>query len=120
VNIEASNVSEAEFEDISAAALSSLESTIDKISAKLNPEEVSCTYGVLTLDLGKRGTWVINKQTPNKQIWWSSPLSGPRRFAYDSKDGKWHWTRDYKITLGELLAKELSQVSPGLEVKFKI
>ena len=27
-------------------------------------------------------TWVLNKQAPNKQIWLSSPLSGPMRFEY--------------------------------------
>lgn len=35
--------------------------------------------GVLTLNLGSHGTYVINKQSPNKQIWMSSPLSGPVR-----------------------------------------
>jgi len=29
--------------------------------------------GVLTVKLGDHGTYVINKQTPNKQIWLSSP-----------------------------------------------
>jgi frataxin len=29
--------------------------------------------GVLTLKLGANGTYVINKQPPNKQIWLSSP-----------------------------------------------
>ena len=29
--------------------------------------------GVLTLKLGEHGTYVINKQPPNKQIWLSSP-----------------------------------------------
>jgi frataxin len=31
--------------------------------------------GVLTLKLGEHGTYVINKQPPNKQIWLSSPIS---------------------------------------------
>lgn len=30
--------------------------------------------GVLTLRLGENGTYVINKQPPNKQIWLSSPF----------------------------------------------
>lgn len=30
--------------------------------------------GVLTVNLGQKGTYVINKQTPNKQLWLSSPL----------------------------------------------
>lgn len=29
---------------------------------------------VLTLKLGNLGTYVINKQTPNRQIWMSSPV----------------------------------------------
>lgn len=30
--------------------------------------------GVLTVRLGRHGTYVINKQTPNRQIWLSSPV----------------------------------------------
>lgn len=30
--------------------------------------------GVLTVKLGQKGTFVINKQTPNRQIWLSSPV----------------------------------------------
>jgi frataxin len=33
--------------------------------------------------LGKHGTYVINKQTPNRQVWLSSPVSGP--FRYDRR-----------------------------------
>lgn len=32
-----------------------------------------CQSGVLTLKLADKGTYVINKQPPNKQIWLSSP-----------------------------------------------
>jgi len=31
--------------------------------------EVSLANGVLTLKLPPHGTWVLNKQTPNRQIW---------------------------------------------------
>ncbi|KAF7284339.1 hypothetical protein GWI33_022321 [Rhynchophorus ferrugineus] len=44
--------------------------------------DVSYGAGVLTIDLGKFGTYVINKQSPNKQIWLSSPTSGPKRLDY--------------------------------------
>jgi frataxin len=30
--------------------------------------------GVLTIRLGDKGTYVINKQTPNRQLWFSSPI----------------------------------------------
>ena len=36
--------------------------------------------GVLTVKLNEHGTYVVNKQTPNKQIWLSSPVSGPYRY----------------------------------------
>lgn len=43
--------------------------------------DVNYSMGVMNIILGQQyGTWVINKQTPNRQLWWSSPLSGPRRY----------------------------------------
>jgi hypothetical protein len=30
--------------------------------------------GVMTIKLGSLGTYVINKQAPNRQIWMSSPV----------------------------------------------
>jgi len=67
--------------------------------------------GVLTVNLGPgRGTWVINKQRPNRQLWWSSPVSGPKRFAFER--GAWRNTRDPDVTLVRLLADELAKVAP--------
>lgn len=37
--------------------------------------------GVVTVQMGRHGTYVINKQGPNRQIWMSSPgeaVTGPR------------------------------------------
>jgi frataxin len=63
----------------------------------------------LTFDLGTQyGTYVINKQPPNKQIWLSSPFSGPKR--YDYIDGKWIYGRENQ-TLGELLRQEMATVA---------
>lgn len=36
--------------------------------------DVSKQNEVLTLKLGSLGTYVLNKQTPNRQIWMSSPV----------------------------------------------
>ncbi|KAF8587334.1 Frataxin-like protein [Ramaria rubella] len=62
--------------------------------------------GVLTLNLGDKGTYVINKQPPNKQIWLSSPVSGPKRYDYSEAQNAWFYSRDGK-TLGSLLKEEL-------------
>ncbi|GAA5848928.1 hypothetical protein JCM9279_004667 [Rhodotorula babjevae] len=62
--------------------------------------------GVLTLKLGDKGTYVINKQPPNKQIWLSSPVSGPKRYDYDSAQRVWFYARD-GTTMHDLLNTEL-------------
>lgn len=64
--------------------------------------------GVLTVKFGDlHGTYVINRQTPNKQIWLSSPKSGPKR--YDFINGQWVYKHDGK-TLHELLNIEISAI----------
>ncbi|KAL8654691.1 MAG: hypothetical protein Q9226_003333 [Calogaya cf. arnoldii] len=62
---------------------------IDNLVSKLEElqeerRDVDCEYsaGVLNLDFPPAGTYVFNKQPPNKQIWLSSPISGPKRFDY--------------------------------------
>nr|XP_060141705.1 frataxin, mitochondrial-like [Globicephala melas] len=69
--------------------------------------EVSFGSGVLTIKLGgDLGTYVINKQTPNKQIWLSSPSSSPKRYDWTGRN--WVYSHD-GVSLHELLATELTQ-----------
>ncbi|KAJ3842967.1 hypothetical protein F5878DRAFT_649763 [Lentinula raphanica] len=70
--------------------------------------EVDYHSGVLTLRLGDKGTYVINKQPPNKQIWLSSPFSGPKRYDYIETDGSWRYSRDNQ-PLDNLLNEELGR-----------
>lgn len=49
--------------------------------------EVELDSGVLTLTLPNKRQYVINKHTPSRQIWVSSPVSGAGYFEY--MDGKW-------------------------------
>lgn len=87
--------------------------------------EVNYASGVLTIYLPPHGTWVINKQTPNEQIWWSSPISGPRRYEYDEDRERWVYSRvvdegengdvgevtyDEDDTLGGILNKEFKDL----------
>ncbi|WMV39116.1 hypothetical protein MTR67_032501 [Solanum verrucosum] len=68
-------------------------------------------YGneVLTLKLGSLGTYVINKQTPNRQIWMSSPVSGPSRFDWDQSSHGWIYRRT-KANLQKVLEDELEKL----------
>ncbi|EIM19364.1 Frataxin [Wallemia mellicola CBS 633.66] len=71
--------------------------------------EVDYSSGVLTLSLDKYGTYVINKQPPTRQIWVSSPFSGPRRYEYDIKLNTWLDVRDGS-SLNQMLDEELSPI----------
>jgi frataxin len=51
-----------------------------RVSQTLNPQTLRQVKG--------SGTWVINKQAPSRQIWLSSPVSGPTHFAYNSEKAK--------------------------------
>jgi frataxin len=73
--------------------------------------------GVLTVTFPPNGTYVINKQPPNKQIWLSSPITGPKRYDYvvlsegqDAKEGtgrgEWVYLRDGS-TLNALIHAEV-------------
>ncbi|CAH0559584.1 unnamed protein product [Brassicogethes aeneus] len=76
----------------------------------LQKADVSYSSGVLTVNLGdKHGTYVINRQSPNKQIWLSSPTSGPKRYDYEDEGKCWIYKRDGK-TLHQLLQDEISKV----------
>ena len=60
---------------------------------------------------------MVNKQPPNRQMWLSSPISGPRRFDWvvDEAGGRWICLRGgSEVGLGELLRRELG---PGVKVE---
>ena len=49
--------------------------------------EVELDSGVLTITLPNKRQYVINKHTPSRQIWVSSPKTGASYFEY--KENKW-------------------------------
>ena len=113
--------------DIQDAVESAIEDYCDEIIASTNNSEdeepeVVFASGVLTMCLPPHGTWVLNKQTPNQQIWWSSPISGPRRYEYDGKE--WVYTRaseergssiDRALTLTGAVREEFEEIY-GIEL----
>lgn len=66
----------------------------------------------MTINFGSsNGTYVINRQSPNRQIWLSSPTSGPKRYDFvptnkTATEGYWIYKHD-GITLHELLQEEI-------------
>ncbi|KAJ8122001.1 hypothetical protein ONZ43_g1690 [Nemania bipapillata] len=80
--------------------------------------------GVMHLTINDLGTYVINKQPPNKQIWLASPTSGPKRFDWvvvsegqqqkqDTAWADWIYLRD-GTSLAEVLRDETGiDLQPG-------
>ena len=87
-------------------ALDTILERADELSDERDDVEVELASGVLTLKTPE-GTWVLNKQVPNRQLWLSSPVSGPCR--YEHVDGTWTHTRDGS-SLAELLERELGLI----------
>jgi frataxin len=103
---------ESQYHDVADETLEDIQDAVEgALEDKGIPEfEVNYASGVLTMTMPPHGTWVLNKQTPNQQIWWSSPVSGPRRYQYE--DGEWVFTRDdsHSMTLAEALKEELEEI----------
>jgi len=102
-------LTEAQFHALADATLDALELNVTALEDATPGFDLSHAMGVLTLRLGAKGTYVLNKQAPNRQIWWSSPVSGPRRYAWDARARAWVNTRDGHRML-EALEAELAQL----------
>ena len=85
--------------------MSGLEDVIEQ--AGLPDADIEYSQGVMTIELGQKGTFVINKQSTNKQLWMSSPVSGPCR--YDWSDGLWVYKRDGHV-MTDRLEDELKEL----------
>ena len=97
------------YNEVSDSALEQLSEKLESILEDRydSGADVSLNNGVLTVTVDNENTFVINKQTPNRQIWLSSPLSGPMRFDFVSGQ----WVEKYtKTELRNLLSKELSHL----------
>jgi frataxin len=102
-------MSETEYNRIADECIDALSEKIEEFleDAGVEPYDVESSMGVLTVKLGEKGTFVINKQTPNRQIWFSSPVSGP--FRYDPVGDKWLYGRD-SHSLHDKLQEEISEL----------
>nr|XP_042895907.1 frataxin homolog, mitochondrial isoform X2 [Parasteatoda tepidariorum] len=68
--------SSVKFEQIAEETLQNLCESFENVLEKSNLVEWDVNYsnGVLTVTLNHHGSYVLNKQSPNKQIWLSSPI----------------------------------------------
>ncbi|CAM9570054.1 unnamed protein product [Ectocarpus sp. 4 AP-2014] len=104
-------MSEQEFHSVADEALEEIHDAVEEALEEGFEDDFDCnmSQGVLNIIVGDRGTWVLNKQSPNRQIWWSSPISGPMRFEYHEEAKRWLNTRDGETELRVILATEMSE-----------
>ncbi|KAG8463622.1 hypothetical protein KFE25_003895 [Diacronema lutheri] len=114
---------ELEMHKYHAVANRTLESLQERMEAMIDEgdddgSDVDFSGDVLNLTLSGHGTFVLNKQAPNKQIWLSSPVSGPQRYDLDVGCLDWLNTRD-GAPLGAVLSRDIAQLTKR-EVRFDV
>lgn len=72
-------------------------------------EVVECELndGVLNLKTEGRGVFIINRNIPKQELWFSSPMSGGSHYVF--KNDSWHNTRD-ENEFEQLLFSELDRL----------
>ncbi|KAL9127672.1 MAG: hypothetical protein Q9217_003499 [Psora testacea] len=106
-----------EYHALSDEYIDTLVAQFEELQEEREDVDVEYSAGVLTLKLPPKGTYLLNKQPPNKQIWLSSPVSGPKRYDWvtnsngdsaggEGEKGDWVYLRDGS-TLNGLLEQEV-------------
>ncbi|KAI0142272.1 hypothetical protein F4776DRAFT_611424 [Hypoxylon sp. NC0597] len=114
------DLTQAQYHDLADEFLDIVLAKFEEKQDEQGEIDVEYSSGVMTVKIPNLGVYIINKQPPNRQIWLSSPVSGPRRFDYvivrdgqdekqDSGMGDWICIRDGQ-KLADILRKETGAV----------
>ncbi|KAK7948540.1 uncharacterized protein PG986_009426 [Apiospora aurea] len=109
-------ITDQRYHELSDAYLNHLLAHLEERQDNSDDIDVEYSSGVMNVRT-KHGVYVINKQPPNKQIWLSSPQTGPKRYDWvvisedqsakqDTAVGSWVYLRDGS-SLTELLRDEI-------------
>ncbi|EGO56064.1 hypothetical protein NEUTE1DRAFT_117198 [Neurospora tetrasperma FGSC 2508] len=114
----ATELTDDEYHKLADQYMDRLVTHLEELQDEREDIDVEYSAGVLTVSFDDGiGTYVINKQPPNKQIWLSSPKSGPKRYDYvalgdgqnekeGTAKGEWVYLRD-NSTINQLFRDEL-------------
>ncbi|KAK3343648.1 hypothetical protein B0T25DRAFT_614839 [Lasiosphaeria hispida] len=119
-------ISDSEYHAVADEFMERLLNHLEELEDARDDVDVEYSAGVLNIRFGPDiGTYVVNKQPPNKQIWLSSPKSGPKRYDYvllgdgqndkqETACGEWLYLRD-NSTIAQIFEDEL-----GIDLKMPI
>lgn len=102
-----STVGESEYSRVADDLLDSLVDTLDDDALPF--EDVEFSSGVISVVTGT-GVWIINKHSASRQVWLSSPRSGPSKYEFDPSSGTWRSEREDRRRLRDLLTEEFREV----------
>ncbi|PYH45226.1 frataxin family protein [Aspergillus saccharolyticus JOP 1030-1] len=118
---EPSPLTDGQYHDYAEHYLNTVLEEVESRQEEGSEIEAEYSAGVMNVTVPGVGVYVLNKQPPNKQIWLSSPISGPKRFDWviegdqmhekqESRpfvNGQWIYLRD-GTNLTDLLNHELT------------
>ena len=105
-----------------------IQAAVDQPDIEDGDLDLSYSDGVLSIRSRQHGTYVINQHNVTRQVWLSSPISGPSKYNWHRartavgrdgrrREGQWCNERDVGKDLMGLLEREFSSVF-GKDVKF--
>ncbi|KAI8676691.1 Ferroxidase [Fusarium sp. Ph1] len=126
-SVAVAELTDGEYHELADEYLDNVVGKFEELQDEREDIDVEFSSGVLTISWPDKGTYVINKQPPNKQIWLSSPISGPKRYDWcvfgegqgdkeGTAVGDWIYARDGS-SLNQVFLEELGVdiVVPGEE-----
>ncbi|KAG4259377.1 hypothetical protein LB506_004131 [Fusarium annulatum] len=116
-NAVVADITEQQYHDLADEYLDNVVGKFEELQDQREDIDVDFSAGVLSISWPDKGTYIINKQPPNKQIWLSSPISGPKRYDWclfgegqNEKEGTavgdWIYVRDGS-SLNQVFSEEL-------------
>lgn len=98
------------------STIGAIQESIEAV-AEASDKDTDVDFGdsVLKIKVDSVGTFVLNKQPPSREVWYSSPLSGPAHYVYDAQRG-WYSKRDGH----RLLDRVHEEFSKVFETEFRV
>jgi len=103
-------MTESEYNELADAVFKQIEQTIDSSGTDI---ECNLNGPVLELEFENESKIIINRHSPNQEIWLAAKSGG---FHYAIQEGKWMSKRDGSELFEKL--QELVQLGSGDELKF--
>lgn len=98
------------FKDAAADTLYTLgDNAVAKFEELRKPIMADGTDDALSIEANGK-TLLLSRQTPVRQIWVSSPLSGSLKFEYDNEKHQWVDHKDHSVVLEQCIDNELMRI----------